>query len=174
MKRTEAVTTKFCSELDKIWILSLDWNFWPFLGIFGEVRKCVKWTISFCFANHIWFYFWHLSLALRFYAAPPHIDGLFRNCYRDFWSFNCESPASQVRQCPNWIRGGSAEYLGSLAKYAQTRIGCVTSFAVKFFWDSLVTSNSLMKYKEQRAQNIPLLTPMKEATHLNLAAIQLE
>jgi len=31
-----------------------------------------------------------------------------------------------------------------------------------------------MKYKEQRAQNKPLLKPMKEATHLNLAAIQLD
>jgi len=32
-----------------------------------------------------------------------------------------------------------------------------------------------MKCKEQRAQNIPLLKPMKEATQLmNLAAIQLE
>jgi len=31
-----------------------------------------------------------------------------------------------------------------------------------------------MKYKEQRAQNIPLLKLIKEATHLNLAAIQLE
>ena len=31
-----------------------------------------------------------------------------------------------------------------------------------------------MKYKEQRAQNIPLLKAMKEATRLNLAAIQLE
>jgi len=35
-----------------------------------------------------------------------------------------------------------------LAKSAQTKIGCVKSFAVKFFRDSLVTSNSLMKYKE--------------------------
>jgi len=31
-----------------------------------------------------------------------------------------------------------------------------------------------MKYKEQRPKNIPLLKPMKEATHLSLAAIQLE
>ena len=34
--------------------------------------------------------------------------------------------------------------------------------------------NSLMNYKEQRAQNILLLKPMKEITHLSLAAIQLE
>jgi len=31
-----------------------------------------------------------------------------------------------------------------------------------------------MKYKEQGAQNIPLLKPMKKAPHLSLAAIQLE
>jgi len=31
-----------------------------------------------------------------------------------------------------------------------------------------------MKYKEQRAQNISLLKPMKEATHLSLEAIQLK
>jgi len=31
-----------------------------------------------------------------------------------------------------------------------------------------------MKHKEHKAQNIPLLKLTKEATHLNLAAIQLE
>ena len=31
-----------------------------------------------------------------------------------------------------------------------------------------------MKYKDQRAQNILLLKPMKDVTHLSLAAIQLK
>jgi len=35
--------------LSLLGILSLDWHFWPFSGIFGEVWKCVKWTlILFC------------------------------------------------------------------------------------------------------------------------------
>jgi len=46
----------------------LEWNLWlfwelfrDFLGRFGKVWKCVKWTISVYFGNRIWFYFWHLS-----------------------------------------------------------------------------------------------------------------
>ena len=35
-------TTPANSALSLLGILSLDWNFWPFLGIFGEVWKCVK------------------------------------------------------------------------------------------------------------------------------------
>jgi len=31
------------------------------LGIFGEVSKCVKWIISVYFADHVCFYFWHIS-----------------------------------------------------------------------------------------------------------------
>jgi len=42
-------------------VLSLGWNFWPFLGIFGKVWKCVKCTISVYFGDHIWFYSEHLS-----------------------------------------------------------------------------------------------------------------
>ena len=84
-------------------ILSLDWNFWPILGIFGEVWKCVKWTISVYFANHIWsifdIYHWHSDFMLHHHR------------FRDFWSCICESLARQVRQCPNSIRGGIAEYL---------------------------------------------------------------
>jgi len=59
--------------------------------------------------------------------------------------------ASQARQCPNSIRGGIAEF-------AQTKIGCVKSFAVRCICDSLVTSNSLMKYREPKiyhCSNIP-------------------
>ena len=37
-----------------------------------------------------------------------------------------------------------------------------------------VILNLLMKYKKQRAQNILLLKPIKEVTHLSLAAIQLK
>jgi len=46
-------------------------------------------------------------------------------------SFICKSSASQVRQCPNSIRGEIAENLGFLAKSAQTKIGCVKKSWIK-------------------------------------------
>jgi len=45
------------SVLSLLRTLSLDWNFWPILGIFGKVCKCLKWIIWVYFANHVWFYF---------------------------------------------------------------------------------------------------------------------
>jgi len=64
-------------------MLSLDWDLWPFfwdLGIFGKLWRCVKWNISVYFASHIWFYFSHLSFALRFFYAAVHYHS-----FRDFW-----------------------------------------------------------------------------------------
>jgi len=58
--------------------------------------------------------------------------GICWYCSRDFWSFICESPASQVRQCPKSIRGGIAENLG-FCQIRANKMGCVKSFAVKFF-----------------------------------------
>ena len=63
-------------------MLSLDWDLWPFfwdLGIFGKLWRCVKWNISVYFASHIWFYFSHLSFALRFFYAAVHYHS-----FRDF------------------------------------------------------------------------------------------
>ena len=57
---------------------ALDWNFWPILGIFGEVWKCVKWTISIYFCKSyldlfLTFYHWHSDFMLHHH--------IFRDCF---------------------------------------------------------------------------------------------
>ena len=78
--------------LSLLGILSLDWNFWSFLGIFGKVWKCMKWTT--CSS----FYKLYLVLFLTFIIGPPMLYGtttdlgIFCYCSRHFWSCICESP----------------------------------------------------------------------------------
>ena len=73
-------------------------NFVPrleLLTLFRDFRKCMKMCeinyFSF-FANHIWFYFYHLSLALRFY---PHICGFFGTVL-GFLELHLWEPCSQL------------------------------------------------------------------------------
>ena len=47
---------EFHTVLSLLGILTLDWNFRPFLGIFGKAWKCVKWTISAYLGNHTVFH----------------------------------------------------------------------------------------------------------------------
>jgi len=73
------------------------WGFFRDLGIFRIVWKCVKWTISVYFANHIWFF-------LPFIIGTPILCftttdlGKFWYCSRDFWSCVCESLASALQR----------------------------------------------------------------------------
>ena len=99
------------------------------LTLLRDFRRSMKT----CEMNYLIVFFKsYLVLFLTFISGTPiscfttTYLGIFGNCSRDFWSFISESPASQARQCPNSIRGGIAES-------AQTKIGCVKSFAVKFF-----------------------------------------
>jgi len=66
-------------ELLLLGILSLDWNFWPFLGIFSDlgifrkVWKCVKMNYFSLFCKSYLVLFLTFIMALRLCAAPPHI-----------------------------------------------------------------------------------------------------
>ena len=60
--------------------------------------------------------------------------GIFWYCYRDFWSFICEREPCQPRTTmPELNQRWNCGKSWLLAKSAQTKIGCVKSFAVKFF-----------------------------------------
>jgi len=108
--------------LSLLGILSLDWNFWP---LFRDFRRSIKmcemnYRISFCKSYFVLFLIFIIGTPI--FLLHHHIfRDFFGNCSRDFWSFICESSPSQVRQCPNWIRGGIAENLGFSAKFAQMK-----------------------------------------------------
>jgi len=97
-----------CVVLSLLGILSLDWNFWPFLGIFRKHWKYVKWIISVYFANHVWFYFWHLSWCSDFMLHHHRFMdflckiGIFWYCSWDFWSCICERPGYML--CRTYIK----------------------------------------------------------------------
>jgi len=161
--------------LSLLGILSLDWNFWP---LFRDFRRSIK----MCEMNYrILFCKSYFVLFLIFIIGTP-IFLLHHHIFRDFLvTVLGIFGVSFVRALPAKYDSARTELEVELRKILDFRpssrkwkIGCVNSFAVKFFWDSLVTSSSLMKYKEQRAHNMPLLKPTKEATLLNLPAIQLE
>ena len=99
----------YCTVLSLLGILSLDWNFWNFLRIFGKVWKCVKWIILVHFANHVWFYFLHLSWHSDFIVHHHRFRdflseiGIFRYCSGNFWSCICESHVcTQLANC-SWV-----------------------------------------------------------------------
>ena len=84
------------------------------LTLFRDFRRIMK----MCEMNYFsLFCKSYLVLFLTFIIGTPILFctttylGIFWYCSRDFWSFICESPASQVQQRPNSIRGGIAEDL---------------------------------------------------------------